>query len=81
MLVKTGKSVLRIEVVQKITGDRYIGSLFRVDEPFPMIHCRTVIFLVRVATQSIPKKGEKNPAGLIALRDEIVKYFGNNSNK
>ena len=34
---------------------------------------RTVIFLVRVATQSIPKKkGEKNPAGLIALRDEMV---------
>ena len=24
---------------------------------------------------------QKNPAGLIALRDEIVKYFGNNSNK
>ena len=49
----------RCSTKYRITGDRYIGSLFRVDEPFPMIHCRTVIFLVRVATQSIPKKRRK----------------------
>ena len=48
----------------RITGDTYIGSLFRVDEPFPMIRRRTVIFLVRVATQSIPKKkAKKIPQG------------------
>ena len=63
----------RCSTKYRITRDRYIGSLFRVDEPFPMIRRRTVIFLVRVATQSIPKKRrKKNPAGLIALRDENI---------
>ena len=54
----------RCSTKYRITGDRYIGSLFRVDEPFPMIRRRTVIFLVRVATQSIPKKkAKKIPQG------------------
>ena len=66
----------RCSTKYRITGDRYIGSLFRVDEPFPMIRRRTVIFLVRVATQSIPKKkAKKNPAGLVALRDGEKQLF------
>ena len=79
MLVKTGISVLRIDVVQNIgsqgTGDRYIGSLFRVDEPFPMIHRRTVIFLVHVATQSIPKKRRKKSRRADCLAGTIAVFI------
>ena len=41
-----------------------------------MIHCRTVIFLVRVATQSIPKKGRKKSrrAGCLAGRDGLIHW-------
>ena len=48
----------------------------RVDEPFPMIRRRTVIFLVRVATQSIPKKRRKKSrrADCLAGRDGLIHW-------
>ena len=76
--VMSAKTAVRIAKWQNGSGhrDRYIGSLFRVDVPVPMIHW-FIIFLVRVATQSIPKKSEKNPrrADCLAGREyQLIKF-------